>query len=227
MNHSVSSIINVMTKFKYPIYSNDTFNYNLNIVGVRNSNVSANTFNDILYVFYRYGGKWIIHDYVVTLDPGTIYRKKPVNVNGTAAIMPGYYKGMWKVGKHKGKYPALVQANPCTVVRDNNKDAILDLIIPPFVAKSEFKEKGITTVKYYNAQGETVFTTETGMFGINCHKSGKGITNIVDYYSAGCVVFSDNTVFELEFMNMCNIAASIYGNSFSFCLINDSDFNLV
>ena len=38
-----------------------------------------------------------------------------------------YTKLFGKYNKHKGQYKALVQANPCQVIRDNNRDDKIDI----------------------------------------------------------------------------------------------------
>ena len=64
-------------------------------------------------------------------------------------------------GLHRGRYRALVQVNPCTVIRDANRDAILDYDGP----------------------------RETGLFGINLHRAAaRGSTLTVGPHSAGCQV---------------------------------------
>ena len=44
------------------------------------------------------------------------------NVKGTAILVPGQYRGAYKIGFHKGKYKALVQAKPVKLYIDNDKD---------------------------------------------------------------------------------------------------------
>src|SRR5690606_33549955 len=94
-----------------------------------------------------------------TTDPGIFYRKNPASVNGTAILPAGQHSGLWQVGKHQGKYDALVQRAPVTVIRDRNADAALD-----------FTDQ-----------------LDTGMFGINCHRATEqGTSAQVDRWSAGC-----------------------------------------
>lgn len=225
MKYNVEDITKVLNNKSYSVFSNDKKQYNINLVGIRSNDNVSNKFNDLLYVFYKYNGNWIIREYNVTTDPGLAYRIKPINQLGTAILMPGQYKGLWQIGKHQNKYKALVQKSPCTVIRDNNKDSILDYNIPPFVTTRTIKSKDGTTIRHYlDGNGKVVFLTETGMFGINCHKSGNGKTVDVNLYSAGCIVFSDNGAFEDSFLPICDAAAKLFGNSFTFTLITDNDF---
>ena len=98
------------------------------------------------------------------------------NAKGTAILVPGQYRGCWAIGKHNGKYKALVQIKPVKVYRDGNKDMIYDLL------------------------PETI---NEGLFGINIHRSNEAITrNTVDMYSAGCQVFNNPNDFK-NFIAIC------------------------
>jgi len=49
------------------------------------------------------------------------------NINGTAILIPDFYSACWVVGKHNGKYEALVQyKEPFRVWRDNDQDGQFD-----------------------------------------------------------------------------------------------------
>jgi len=80
--------------------------------------------------------------YPATTDPGLYYLWHPSCPSGTAILKEDQYLNCFKLGLHKGKYKALVQAKPLTVIRDYNRDSVLN----------------------YNSGKE-----ETGMFGINIH----------------------------------------------------------
>lgn len=193
MEAAINTLLNVMTKNNYVVFDADDKLFNLNLIGIRSKDHSANTFNDTLFCIFKYKGNWIGYHYNVTVDPGRVYRINPAASNGAAIIVPGQYRGLWALGMHKGKYPALVQKNPVTVYRDNDKDVDID----------------------------TNVAKETGLFGINCHKAGEGITTNVDYYSAGCVVFENSELFDQEFLSLCRLAASSFGNSFTFTLLTE------
>jgi hypothetical protein len=224
MKYSVNDIINVLYSKGYTIFERN-LPFNLNIVGVRSADNKSNKFNDFLYVFYKHNGEWVIFEYPVTVDPGTVYRITPINPSGTAIVMPGQYRGMWKLGLHRGKYKALVQAKACTVARDNNRDYYLDSNIPSDASKVKSVKDGVL-VTTYSIHNKVAFVTETGMFGINCHKAGTGKTIDVSSYSAGCIVFQNDDEFTNQFIPLCEAAASSVGNSFSFSLVLFSDFKL-
>jgi hypothetical protein len=62
---------------------------------------------------------------------------------------------------------------------------------------------------------------DTGMFGINIHKSGVDST-WVENWSEGCQVFKRVKDFN-EFMSICKKAAKVHGNHFTYTLIESSD----
>jgi hypothetical protein len=91
--------------------------YNLNIVGIRNSstgNKVTNAFDDKLVVAYQVAGAWVIKEYPITTDNG----------GGTARLVCNQYRGSHAIGLHQGKYEALRQVAPVTVYRDFTKDGI-------------------------------------------------------------------------------------------------------
>ena len=176
-------------------------NYNLNIIGVRSNknNKVTNKYDDCLVVIYNTELGWKRQIYTITTEPGRSIMKAPSNTKGTAILAPGQYRGAYKIDKHHGKYDALCQRNkPVKVYRDNNKDDV------------------------YNYIPEN---TETGMFGINIHRSNEFWTrSTVDGYSAGCQVFNDPKEF-ISFMSLVKKSAAIYGNCFTYTLITEEDID--
>ena len=166
--------------------------YNLNIIGIRTANSDANTFNDRICVVYKDEHGWITRTWPCTTDPGTYYREKPMNVKGTAILKEGQYRGVYKIGKHRGKYDALVQTGGrVTVWRDNDKNDVLDM------------EPG---------------TEDSGYHGINLHKAGSNSTS-VDRWSAGCQVWANADDFAC-FMDICRKQVSERGwRTFTYTLV--------
>lgn len=173
--------------------------YNLNIIGVRaNGSNVTNLYDDILVVIYNTpSGKTVRNLYNITTEPGLYYMTKTLeNPKGAAILVPNQYRGCWEIGLHRGKYKALVQRKPVKVYRDNNKNLIYDL-------KPE--------------------TIESGIFGINIHRSNEYITRTtIDQYSAGCQVFNSNNDFQ-AFLRLCEQQKSKYGNTFTYTLLNEKD----
>ena len=169
--------------------------FELNIVGVRSNNTIANTFDDFINVFFKTNdGTWQFHQFAATTDPGTYWLKNPLNPQGTAILKHGQYIGSHHIGLHRGKYLALVQQRPITIIRDYDRNANLDLM--------NGKE-------------------QTGIFGINIHHASvNGTTKTVDKYSAGCQVFANINDFNL-FMQLANRHKGLYGNNFTYTLLDD------
>ena len=60
-----------------------------------------------------------------------------------------------------------------------------------------------------------------GYFGINIHRASSVRTSSdVDRWSAGCQVFADPNDYKL-FIELCKISVDLYGNSFSYTLLED------
>lgn len=173
--------------------------YNVNIIGVRSNQGGkvTNKYDDYLILDYNteVGHKRQI--YSITTEPGLSLMKNPTNSKGTAILAPGQYRGTYAVDLHNGKYKALCQRfKPVQVYRDGNKDTTYDLL----------PEK-----------------LEKGMFGINIHRSNETWTrDTVDNYSAGCQVFNNPKDFQ-SFMRIIEKSKEIYGNSFTYTLINEED----
>ena len=175
--------------------------YNLNIVGVRNSetlNEVTNKFDDHITVSYKIDGEWQFHCFDCTTDPGTHWVENVMNDKGVAILKPGQYRSSHKLRLHGGKYLALGQQKPLTVYRDNNRDDKYNL--------DESK-------------------TDTGIFGINIHRAskyeGKKSTNI-DKWSAGCQVIASNDDWH-EFLDICQQAREVWSNNFTYTLIESKD----
>ena len=180
----------------------DNGDYNVNIVGIRNSETEGkvtNRFDDLMTVSYKVDGEWQYHEFDCTTDPGThwvnncAYSKK-----GVAILKPGQYRKSHKIRKHLGQYEALGQQNLLTVYRDPNKDAVYDL---------------------------DESNTQTGLFGINIHRAskyaGKKSTQI-NKWSAGCQVIAANDDWT-KFMKIMRKARSVWTNDFTYTLINSKD----
>jgi hypothetical protein len=169
--------------------------YDLNIVGIRNSstgNKVTNAFDDTLTVSYKVNGAWVCKQWPATTDPGMKGVKEFHNAAGVARLVPGQYRGSHTIGLHQGKYEALKQQKPVKVWRDANKDATYD-------------EK----------------TIQEGIFGINIHKAGADST-YVENWSEGCQVFKKAADFE-SFMTIAREAAKVHGASFTYTLIESKD----
>jgi hypothetical protein len=144
-----------MTLYDAPIY----------LIGIRRE-LHVDTFNDTFILYSHYNDiYWYTDEF--TTDPGLSVLKQPINPKGTAILCEGLHRDIWGWGYHKNKYKALVQVNPCTVYRDNNRDAVLNM----------------DTNKI-----------DRGYFGINLHHANNA--KRVGNWSAGCQVFRRVDEFE-------------------------------
>ena len=193
----------VMTEKGYIFFDKGSFN--VNIVGIRSSDRKANNFDDTILLAYRNKkGTWEVVSSVATTDPGKHYLvDSPVNDRGTAILVPDQYRGVYHVDIHAKSnknfaHEALCQrGNVLKVWRDNNRNNILD-----------HKPESI----------------EEGWFGVNIHRSkSSGAANYVGAYSAGCQVFKNSTDFE-TFMGIIRKSKDKYGNSFTYTLLDEADF---
>lgn len=182
----------------------DKGNYNLNIWGIRCNTENTKEFNDLLCVFYKenevnpkMNGHWVYKWFLITTDPSDLNLLKPINSRGCAILKEGQHSGCFRLSKHKGEYPALVQSRPMPIIRDNNKDSNLD-----FNNKWDYE-----------------------MAGINIHRASKWkIVRTIGLYSAGCQVFESVRDYEDVFMPLVERCEKLYGNSFTYTLLNIKDF---
>lgn len=189
---SLSNIRATLAEKGYREYSRP---FELNIVGIRADSTRPNLFDDSINVYYKTKeGNRQFHKFPATTDPGTYWLENPLNPQGTAILKSGEYIGSHMIGMHRGKYLALVQQRPVTVIRDYDRKAVLDVL-----NGNEY----------------------TGLFGINIHHAlSTGTTRFVDKFSAGCQVFANIDDFNL-FMQLCQRHKQLYGNDFTYTLIDE------
>jgi hypothetical protein len=168
--------------------------FELNVIGIRHNTKVPNVFADSLNVLFTdSSGKTAAFSWMATTDPGTYWLRNPMNEQGTAVLKPGQYIGSHALGMHRGKYLALVQVKPVTVIRDFNRDGKAD----------------------YNTGRE-----EAGLFGINIHRAlASGTTKYIDSFSAGCQVFANADDFDV-FLRLAERHKNLYGNSFTYTLLS-------
>lgn len=171
--------------------------YNVNLFGIRRGLDRVDEFNDILGVAFRDDqGNPICLEHKGTTKPGLYWLKnRKGNINGTAILQPDQYPGCWMMGDHK-EYEALVQKGmPFKVWRDGDEDGELDI------------------------DGQT-FDDVTGL---NMHTTS--FINEIDRvgaYSAGCQVRQKDEDHRMV-MEVIKRSASIWGNSFTYTLIDQNE----
>ncbi|GAB3343908.1 hypothetical protein GCM10027429_35140 [Marivirga atlantica] len=141
--------------------------------------------------------QWVYHVFPATTDPGQYWLDNPMHPQGTAFLKKGQYMDAYAIGLHRGIYEAVVQMEPVTVIRDYDRKGIFNWF-----------ESG---------------SPDTGKFGINIHRARQsGSTNVIDNFSAGCLVFADASDYDF-FMRLAKIHRSMHGNRFTLTLIDFRD----
>lgn len=195
--YGLDQIKSAILSKNYKWFENGDFN--LNLIGIRNSDTGSsvtNKFDDTFFIAYRDAGKWKVHNYACTTDPGAHWQQSPMNPGGTASLVPNQYRSTWRIDLHLGLYKALKQFAPVTVYRDKGKDLTYDRHL-------EDSTKGI--------------------YGINIHRANPTRTShTVDKWSAGCQVIADPYDF-VNLMYLADMAEKKYGNSFTYTLLESKD----
>ena len=174
----IQQLLNIAKNNKYKVFNRP---YELNIWGIRSQNVASGKFDDSIFVFWKDDdNKWNSKKYTASTDPGTYYLNNPMETLGAAILKEGQNIDAW-VGSYNSRLGfnsyELVQSAPITIIRDYNRDAVLDF------------KNGRQTI---------------GLYGINIHvgtnPNGKSIN--VGQWSAGCQVFAIWSEYQ-EFTKMC------------------------
>ena len=189
-------------KAKGYVWFEDRLNkgYDVNIVGVRNNSPIVadkvtNVFDDHITISYKVNGKWQFFCWRATVDPGKKGVQQFSNPKGVARLVSGQYRGAYAIDKHGGKYTALCQR-----------------LKPVTVYRDKDKDLTFDESKL-----------DTGMFGINIHKAGRNST-WVENWSEGCQVFKVTLDF-VAFMSIIQKAKKIWGNKFTYTLIESTDIS--
>lgn len=197
---SLPTFLRNVERLGYKVFTSGQ--YNLNLIGVRSSATDAGKFDDWITCWYKNeNDQWVSHWWAATTDPGDYWLENPMNVDGTAIMVPGQYRGLWKVGQHKG-YKAFQQAGSVSVYRDDTRDRRLHTSGP----------------------------IDSGFFGINGHASDSDpwdssdrIRQEVGRWSAGCQVWADSAGFR-EAVELAEKSIQIgFSNSFTYTLVQESD----
>lgn len=190
--------MDVMSDKGHTIFQGDKSPYNLNYVGIRDI---GGQWNDQFNLLWKYKGVWSCVSWMGTTDPGAFYLKKPLNVKGTAIIPEGQHRGLYKLGKHRGRYECLVPARELGVWRIpkgwdyNDIDKLADLAL------------------------------DMGWHGTNSHHAHTEFeVSKIGRYSAGCQV----TLNYMEYMMALYLwkqALKQWG-TLSYTILNIKDFNV-
>jgi hypothetical protein len=191
----LQDVVDEVKKLDYEI---DSRPYKLNVVGIRNPNVAVpeNYEDNIAYFYYDNNGNLQGKIAEATTTPSVYYLNTPIagSSGGTAIMKQGQYKNAYAIGMHKGKYEALVQVKPITVIRDDDRNSILN---------------------YFGK-------TYTGLYGVNIHRSTASYASQdkIGFDSAGCQVFRFVDDFN-DMMKLAKQSRDKYGNEFTYTLIDE------
>jgi hypothetical protein len=186
---------NIQRVYKEKDYKFFEGDTSINVFAVR-CLTGTDMFDDYVGVAYYSSGELELDLYPATTEPGRHWLLNPLRDSGCAIMKEGQYLGAYAIGGHgRRKYPALRQVKPIPVYRDNNLDKNHDL---------------------------DESTVDIGIHYTNIHH-GYGAT-LVRKNSAGCIVIQSNQRFNDAFMPLARRSAEIYGNSFTFTLLNINDF---
>ncbi len=199
----ISAVHAAMLAKGYVVFDNPK-GYDINIVGIRATQRVPDVFDDLLTVSWvdRVTGEWVSHMWNATTDCGLLAAEQSTIEGGPAFLAPGQYRSSHMIRKHQGKYDAVCQK--------------WGMNLPVF---------RLGNVEDY---GKTVdwkpsFTWFGNGTGINIHRAREqGVTPRVANWSAGCQVFEHAADFE-AFMGICRAAKNIWGNSFTYTLIDEAD----
>lgn len=195
----LQAVIDEMKRLGFAV---DTRPNALNVVGIRDASVAVpeNYSDSIAYFWYDNNRNLQGNIAEATTTPGVQYLNNPLAdaaaSGGTAIMKQGQYKNAYQIGLHRGKYEALVQAKPVTVIRDNDRNSIL------------------------NYFGET----SIGLYGINIHHSTASYASqdTIGPDSAGCQVFRFIDDFN-DMMSKAKRSKDLYGNQFTYTLIDQRE----
>jgi hypothetical protein len=194
----MASLSNIILQAKSQGYFFDERPYKLNLIGVRNpANTSPLKFDDqIAYFYYDDNGNAVGRVVRATTSPSIYFLENPMNIDGAAILKQGQYKDAYSIGLHRGLYEALVQSKPVEVMRDKDRNAIINFFAP----------------------------TQKGLFGINIHRAtlGKDDSSVIGWDSAGCQTFQNSSDFN-DMMAMAKKSRKLYGNTFSYTLIDQKE----
>jgi hypothetical protein len=136
--------------------------------------------------------------WIITTTPGNFYLQKPLGKAGCAVLVPGQYRGVYRLGFHMSKpdHPALVQqGGKVRAYRDNDRDII----------------------------AEETKVIEEGFFGINIHRSNSmGATPRIANWSAGCQVFQRKCDHN-ELLGICENFRHSSANAYSYTLLRERE----
>jgi hypothetical protein len=203
-NLTFSRVRNFYEKMNYPFFISRNKNYNLNIGAIRSSDLTPDTYNDTIFLAWEWQGRGYLKTYKGTTDPGLYYLLNPINVNGTAIIIPEYYRGVYEIGWHR------------------KNTSFAHMALRQKAPMKYWREKEYTVTSQLPINHEVVYE-EIGFTNLHSKPMNFPVTQFIGKVSAGCIVVQDPVLFHNEFIPICREGAKNFGNSFSFALFYEPD----
>jgi len=223
----LTCIKQVLERKGYKIF---TGKMNMNIIMIRSNDRNVDTFNDAVVLFWENNnGLWEYFITDATVDPSGHYLLNFMNKQGAAIVLPGQYKGILRLGYHKG-YRALVQAKEIEVLRDFDKDATIHELA--YLTKEQietyYKIYIAGNISYiHNNENDIIAKLHKGMFGINFHRASMyRVLRLIGLYGAGCTVTPDIKKFS-KMLSVIESSARLYGDTFTATYITENDIDKV
>ena len=201
---SISQVHGAMRAKDYKVFENPK-GYDVNIIGIRATTRVPDVFDDLMTISWIDGpsGEWMSLMWDCTTDSGLPIIEDPPHKDGAPFLKPGQYRGSHMLRLHQGKYMALGQK--------------WDTSLPVF-RMNNIGERSQNTEDW-----KPSFTLMGNGQGINIHRArARGMTEKVGRWSAGCQVFKSAEDFSV-FLAICETARRVWGNSFSYTLLDEAD----
>lgn len=197
----------LFAKHGFNFFENGTLN--LNFFGVR-STKRTDAFDDAICLVFKDDNGWVTKAFPATTDAGAaVLGQKSDNPAGTAILPSSTVSGRqykFRLGAHKGQYPALNQAEDFIIVRDGNKDGKL-------LTRSEIATL-LKNNKFFK-----------GLFGINTHHANdKMLSQKVGDWSHGCQVIQSISDWGV-FWAIISRSAIKYGPLVTYTLFDEEDLD--
>lgn len=154
MRYTLKQIKSALAEVGYKLKSRGDFN--LSFIGVRSRTEKPKSFNDLFCVIFKIGGQEQFWQFECTTDPMCFYKNERHQLRGFEVLIPGVYKNLWKLDRHRGLYPALVQQNQADVFVWEKGNSELEI--------ENVERKSVSSgVNCCRAEGD-----ELGAFSIGC-----------------------------------------------------------
>lgn len=197
MNETLPPFLQTIRSMGHEVFTSGDFN--LNFIAIRFGDASAESFDDWITCWYKRDGQWHTHWWRATTDPGSYWMDNPMNVKGTAQVVPDQYRGLWKVGRHK-TYKAFEQAGQVKVYRHQPGK---ERTSPPI------------DIGDFHINGHAADTDPWDTVDPNRTSVGR--------WSAGCQVWADSAGFREAIGLAEESIRRGYPNSFTYTLVKESD----